>query len=145
MGRGRPVAWLSLDEGDNDPVGFLTYLITALQTIAANVGAGTLRAFQSPQPPSIQSALTTLLNEIAAIPRSFILVLDYYHVIDASGSIGWNNVFPNADYSDTVCNVTTQASLKTHHETFIAHNSLDRTPDAGAGAVRAGRGRGQRV
>ena len=33
-GCGRPVAWLSLDEGDNDPARFLTYLVAALQTIA---------------------------------------------------------------------------------------------------------------
>ncbi len=34
-GCGRPVAWLSLDEGDNDPTRFLTYLVAALQTIAS--------------------------------------------------------------------------------------------------------------
>ena len=49
---GRPVAWLSLDEGDNDPTRFLTYLVAALQTIAANIGEGVLGALQSPQPPS---------------------------------------------------------------------------------------------
>ena len=32
----RPIAWLSLDEGDNDPTRFLTYLVAALQTIAPN-------------------------------------------------------------------------------------------------------------
>ena len=36
----RPVAWLSLDEGDNDPARFLTYLVAALQTIAAKIGEG---------------------------------------------------------------------------------------------------------
>ena len=30
----RPTAWLSLDEGENDPTRFLAYLVTALQTIA---------------------------------------------------------------------------------------------------------------
>ena len=34
----RPTAWLSLDEGDNDPTRFLTYLVAALQTIAPTLG-----------------------------------------------------------------------------------------------------------
>jgi LuxR family maltose regulon positive regulatory protein len=79
----RPAAWLSLDEGDNDPTRFLAYLVAALQTIAANIGAGSLAVLQSPQPPSTESILTSLLNEIAAISDSFILVLDDYHVIDS--------------------------------------------------------------
>ena len=79
----RPVAWLSLDEGDNDPTRFLTYLVSALQTIMANIGAGALAVLQSPQPPSTESILTTLLNEITTFPDSFILVLDDYHVIDS--------------------------------------------------------------
>jgi LuxR family maltose regulon positive regulatory protein len=80
---GQPVAWLSLDEGDNAPTSFLAYLVAALQTIAANIGAGVLRMLQSPQPPPIESILTALLNEITTIPDHFILVLDDYHVIDS--------------------------------------------------------------
>ena len=80
---GQPVAWLSLDEGDNNPTSFLTYLVAALQTIAVNIGAGLLGALQSSQPPPIESILTALINEIAAIPDNFILVLDDYHVIDS--------------------------------------------------------------
>ena len=87
----RPVAWLSLDEGDNDPTRFLTYLVAALQTlalsevegIAANIGAGALAVLQSTQPPSTESILTTLLNEIATIQEYFVLVLDDYHMIDS--------------------------------------------------------------
>ncbi|PWB52690.1 MAG: helix-turn-helix transcriptional regulator [Anaerolineales bacterium] len=82
-GCARPVAWLSLDEGDNDPTRFLTYLVAALQTIAANIGAGALAALQSPQPPSTEAILTALLNEIATIPDNFIFVLDDYHIIDS--------------------------------------------------------------
>ena len=78
-----PAAWLSLDEGDNDPVRFLAYLVSALQIHLPKIGAGVLAALQSPQPPPIESILTTLLNEIAAIPDNFILVLDDYHAIDA--------------------------------------------------------------
>ena len=79
----RPAAWLSLDEGDNDPTRFLTYLVAALQTIAPNIGEGVLGVLQSPQPPPTESILTALLNEIATIPDNFVLVLDDYHVIDA--------------------------------------------------------------
>jgi LuxR family transcriptional regulator, maltose regulon positive regulatory protein len=79
----RPSAWLSLDEGDNDPTRFLAYLIAALQTIAANIGKGVLGMLLSPQPPPTESILTALLNEIAAIPDNFVLILDDYHVIDA--------------------------------------------------------------
>src|SRR6266849_5051705 len=47
----RPTAWLSLDDGENDPARFLAYLIAALRTIAANLGEGVVGALQAPQPP----------------------------------------------------------------------------------------------
>src|SRR5438552_5657412 len=79
----RPTAWLSLDEGDNDPAWFLAYLVAALQTIAATIGEGVLGVLQSPQPPPTEAILTALLNEITTLPDHFVLVLDDYHVIDA--------------------------------------------------------------
>ena len=79
----RPVAWLSLDEGDNDPTRFLVYFVAALQTIAVNIGKGVLGVLQSPQRPPTESILTALLNEIATAPDNFVLVLDDYHVIDS--------------------------------------------------------------
>jgi len=82
-GCGQPAAWLSLDEGDNDLTRFLIYFVAALQTIAANIGKGVLGRLQSPQPPSAESILTALLNEIVAIPDQFILVLDDYHMVDS--------------------------------------------------------------
>ncbi len=96
-GCGRPAAWLSLDEGDSDPARFLTYLIAALQTLAVNIGAEAQKTLQSPQPLPIESILTALLNEIAALPdnpstgspcggfagQNFILVLDDYHLLDS--------------------------------------------------------------
>lgn len=80
---GRPTAWLSLDEGDNDPTRFLTYFAAAVGTIASNVGQALLIGLQSPQPPPTELILTTLLNEIASAPSKFVLVLDDYHLIDA--------------------------------------------------------------
>ncbi len=82
-GHGQRIAWLSLDAGDNDSTRFLAYLIAALQSIAPEIGAGALVVLQSPQPPSAESILTTLLNEISALSDSFILVLDDYHMIDS--------------------------------------------------------------
>jgi LuxR family maltose regulon positive regulatory protein len=79
----RPVAWLSLDEGDNELTRFLAYLVAALQTVAPKIGIGVLAALQSPQPPPIESILTTLINEIITIPENFIFVLDDYHIIDS--------------------------------------------------------------
>ncbi len=82
-GSERATAWLSLDEGDNDPTRFLAYLVAAFQTIFPNTGEGVLRLLQSPTPPPTESILTSLLNEISAIQENFTLVLDDYHVIQA--------------------------------------------------------------
>src|SRR5438067_5483117 len=82
-GREMPVAWVSLDEGDNDPVRLGTYLCAALAQVQASVGQRTLPLLHSPQPPSMETIMTTLINEIIAIPRHFVLVLDDYHVITA--------------------------------------------------------------
>src|SRR6266487_553787 len=79
----RPTAWLSLDEGENDPARFLAYLVAALQTIVATIGEGVLGVLQSPQPPPPEAILTALLNEITTLPDHFVLVLDDYHVLDA--------------------------------------------------------------
>ena len=81
------IAWLSLDEGDNDPARFLAYFIAALnqaQGVEASIGKGSLNMLQSPQPPPTEAVLTQLINEIVAIPDRIILVLDDYHVIGSS-------------------------------------------------------------
>ena len=77
-----PSAWLSLDQRDNDPALFWTYLVAALKTAEPGVGAGALSLLQSPQPP-IEAVLATLLNDLSAISNDVVLVLDDYHVIDA--------------------------------------------------------------
>ncbi len=77
------VAWLSLDEGDNDPARFLLYLIAALQTIQPRLGMGLIGVLQTPQPPPPESILVSLINELITLPEHFALVLDDYHLIDA--------------------------------------------------------------
>ncbi|MGB3700220.1 MAG: LuxR C-terminal-related transcriptional regulator [Anaerolineales bacterium] len=80
------IAWLSLDEGDNDSARFLAYIINALnQAIGEedSFGKGALSMLQSPQPPPTETILTPIINEVATISDSLILVLDDYHLIDA--------------------------------------------------------------
>jgi LuxR family maltose regulon positive regulatory protein len=79
---GWSVAWLSLDQRDNDPALFWTYLVAALKRTAQGGGASALSLLQSPQPPS-EAGLATLLNDLDAIAKDVVLVLDDYHVIDA--------------------------------------------------------------
>jgi LuxR family maltose regulon positive regulatory protein len=81
------IAWLSLDEGDNDPARFLAYLIAALNQAggsAAEIGKGSLSMLHSPQQPAAEAVLTPLINEIATISDRIILVLDDYHVIEST-------------------------------------------------------------
>jgi LuxR family maltose regulon positive regulatory protein len=77
------VAWVSLDQGDNDPARFWTYCIAALQAAQAEVGKAALSMLQSSQPSPIEAILTTLINEILERPGAFALVLDDYHLIEA--------------------------------------------------------------
>lgn len=72
------VAWLSLDEGDNDPTRFLAYFVAALQMISKDVGKEVLEAIQPSQLLTTihEFLLAALLNDIAAIPIHFVLVLD---------------------------------------------------------------------
>ncbi len=78
-----PIAWVSLDGGDNDLTRFLGYCIAALQTIRPNIGNASLELQQSPHPPAIETVLATLINELDEIQERFALVLDDYHVIEA--------------------------------------------------------------
>lgn len=77
------IAWLSLDESDNDPRRFLDYLLAALRQVQADIGRPVEAMLQSPQPPPNEVILTSLVNEIATIHQPFILVIDDYHVIHA--------------------------------------------------------------
>ena len=77
-----PVAWLSLDEDDNDFARFWTYFIAALQVIHPEVGTHLLALLQSSPLPPRHALLTPLINDLAGISEKFILVLDDYHLIE---------------------------------------------------------------
>jgi LuxR family maltose regulon positive regulatory protein len=82
-GSSAPIAWLSLDENDNDPARFAAYLLAALQQIDPAIGQTAQMMLQTPGPPAMEAFLTSLINDIAATPAAFILALDDLHLIQA--------------------------------------------------------------
>src|SRR5919199_1243693 len=67
------------------PAGFgKTYLVAALRTVAPQLGTGLVDALRAPQPPPAEALLAALLNELAALPGEVVLVLDDYHLVDAT-------------------------------------------------------------
>jgi LuxR family maltose regulon positive regulatory protein len=79
----REVAWLSVDEEDNDPKRLFTYLIAALRQIGGEIGHAARSLLNAPQQPPAESIVTLLLNDLLAGSEEFILVLDDYHFIKA--------------------------------------------------------------
>jgi LuxR family transcriptional regulator, maltose regulon positive regulatory protein len=78
-----PLSWVSLDEGDNSPIRFWTYVIAALNIQYRDVGKSALALLYASPPPSIEIVLTELLNALSQLPAEVILVLDDYHLIEA--------------------------------------------------------------
>ena len=78
---GSAVAWLSLDEGDRDPVPFWTSVLAAVRAAAPGVGDGVLEALQQAR-PAIEPLLAAVLNELDELGRDLFLVLDDYHLAD---------------------------------------------------------------
>lgn len=87
-GREYPVSWLSLEPDDSDPHRFWTYVAAALRTLPAfeateQVGQASLELLRTLPGVQPQHYLPPLINELAANPSPFALVLDDYHVIES--------------------------------------------------------------
>ena len=76
-----PAAWISLDERDSDLGLFLRYFTAALRTMFPDACAETISLLQATRQPPFDLLCATLINEIAALPQDFVLVLDDYHLI----------------------------------------------------------------
>ena len=85
--RGRhPVAWLSLDAGDNDPARFWRHTVAALDRVRPGISDRIGPLLGPPPPPSFEPLVTALINEVAGQPdadEALLLVLDDYHVISS--------------------------------------------------------------
>src|SRR6266540_1431323 len=81
----RPVAWLSLDPGDNDPARFWRHVAAALDRVRLGIAEHVVPLLGPPPPPSFEGLVTALINQLAAQPGEgeVVLVLDDYHLIDS--------------------------------------------------------------
>jgi LuxR family maltose regulon positive regulatory protein len=78
------VAWLSLDQADNDPPRFWSYVLAALQGTGVAISRSLQSSLQSPPPAIHPWFLTALMNSLAAFPHPLVLVLDDYHLVEAA-------------------------------------------------------------
>src|SRR5579859_5220853 len=76
-------AWISLDNGDDDPTRFWSYTFAALDMMLPGLGAIGLSLLQSPQPPALETILTTVINSLETLSGELALIFDDYHVITA--------------------------------------------------------------
>src|SRR5499425_1903004 len=81
----RPVAWLSLDGGDNDPARFWRYVAAALEGVRPGAGAPVDALLGCPRRPPLEAVATAVINQLAVVPDAgaVVLVLDDYHLIEA--------------------------------------------------------------
>jgi len=76
-------AWLSLDEADNDPAIFLSYVAQAVRTVYADSMQTTAMLLSGAQLPSPDELTTVLINEFDALSGELILVLDDFHLVQS--------------------------------------------------------------
>jgi LuxR family transcriptional regulator, maltose regulon positive regulatory protein len=84
-GAGLPVAYISLDERDNDPACFLSYLVAALERLQSGLASTAEGLLQAGRLPTIETITTSLLVDMQDYPQDFYLVLDDFHVIHEPG------------------------------------------------------------
>ena len=79
----RPVAWLSLDDGDNDPVRFWRHIAAAMDRARPGVAERASLLVGDPTSSSFMPAVTALVNDLAESAEDVVLVVDDYHLIHA--------------------------------------------------------------
>jgi len=75
--------WLTLDEGDNQLLQFLHYLVAAIRTCAPAACPTTHSLLSAAHLPSVDYLVTVVVSELSALAGELVLVLDNYHLIHA--------------------------------------------------------------
>ena len=81
LGCRTPVAWISLDAADNDPLRFFQYLLAALDRLQPGIVQEIHPYLQTSEKPNTEAILILLVNALGGLSQDFALVLDDYHVI----------------------------------------------------------------
>ena len=79
-----PVAWLTIDSDDNDLSRFIRYVIGALQTLEPGLGEEAVDLLASSKDDGWKTGLTLLINELSALPKEAVVVLDDFHTLEDS-------------------------------------------------------------
>lgn len=75
------VAWVTLDEGDNDPAQFWSYVVEALRLVEPDVGTEALLSLATPGADVVEAVIPRLIDDAIRFSDPAVLVLDDYHVI----------------------------------------------------------------
>jgi LuxR family maltose regulon positive regulatory protein len=82
---GDRVAWVSLDEGDNDPIRLWTYVVEAFRTVEPRLGTAVRKALRGASPDIRRTVLPGVINELSMTGKPLVLVLDDYHFVTDPG------------------------------------------------------------
>jgi ATP/maltotriose-dependent transcriptional regulator MalT len=77
--QGWQVAWVTLEESEQDPTRFWQYTLAALDGAQPGISATARHMLEVPRPAPTERMLTVLINELAAARTPILLVLDDYH------------------------------------------------------------------
>jgi LuxR family maltose regulon positive regulatory protein len=78
-----PVAWLSLDEADNDPTRFWRHVAAALDGVRPGVAERVAGLLDGLRAASFEPVAATLVNQLAGVAEELVLVVDDYHLVQA--------------------------------------------------------------
>ena len=77
----RDVAWLCLDDEDNNPNRFLRGLVSSIDRVAPEALADVLAMLRSPQSVLLDRAIDHIIQRLEDHPREIVIVFDHYQVI----------------------------------------------------------------
>ncbi len=77
-----PIAWLTIDNNDNDIYRFFSYFIGALQTLVPGFGGDALDFIQLTQGSNLEAAMTYLINDLSSLQKDMALVLDDFQDLE---------------------------------------------------------------